>query len=356
VVAAPTTTAPAATTTTTTTTSTTLVGQNDAPDADFRVNPDPPVGDFPLVVAFNMCRTTDPDGDELIFKYDFGDGQTFRGVCRAEHTYTLPGFLGGGSGATAFPPDPPREYVATICVTDGKPRHEDCKSYRVRAEFACGNDRQDPDISFPGPSRTSGAGAIVLSADATDDRAVSRVIFYARPAGANVFQQIGADDTGSPYTVQWCPSPGAYELKATVVDVCGKSKDAFPSSAVSVSALSCFSAAVESSDDGGVSISSELAVPGGAGQAILDGSSLLFDGRGRGTTAVHAPRGQRRVDAQLVSGERREGTWRFELSGRVVAGSLRVVAGQVVAIAGDSVTFRLSGTPGERVVFTFRTR
>ena len=35
--------------------------------------------------------------------------------------------------------------------------------------------------------------------------------------------------------------------------------------------------------------------------------------------------------------------------------SLRVVAGDVVQLAGDSVTFRLQGRPGERVVFVFRT-
>lgn len=357
--AAPTTTAPAATTTTTTTTtSTTLAGQNSAPDADFRVNPDPPVGDFPFLVAFNMCRSSDPDGDELIFKYDFGDGATFRGVCRAEHTYSLPGFVGSSAAAplaASFPPAPPREYTATLCVTDGKPRHEECKSYRVRAEFACGNDRQDPDISFPGPARTTGGGAITLSADASDDNAVSEVIFYARPVGSNLFAKIGSDGTGSPYTVQWCPASGSYELKATAVDVCGKSKDAFPPSPVSISGtLSCFGAAADAAS--AVRVVSELAVAGGSGQAVLNGASLLFAGRGRAAATAAAPPGLNRVDAQLVTGDGRAGTWRFELGGRVVAGSLRVIAGPVVEVAGESVTFHMSGAAGERVVFTFRTR
>ena len=34
--------------------------------------------------------------------------------------------------------------------------------------------------------------------------------------------------------------------------------------------------------------------------------------------------------------------------------TLRVVAGEVVQLAADSVTFRLQGRPGERVVFAFR--
>lgn len=34
--------------------------------------------------------------------------------------------------------------------------------------------------------------------------------------------------------------------------------------------------------------------------------------------------------------------------------ALRVVAGDVVQLAAESLTFRLQGRPGERVVFTFR--
>ena len=38
---------------------------------------------------------------------------------------------------------------------------------------------------------------------------------------------------------------------------------------------------------------------------------------------------------------------------QVVPGSLRVIAGEVVSILPASVTFRLHGETGERVVFTF---
>jgi hypothetical protein len=37
----------------------------------------------------------------------------------------------------------------------------------------------------------------------------------------------------------------------------------------------------------------------------------------------------------------------------VVPGSLRVITGEALAVAGTSATFRLRGTPAERVVFTF---
>ena len=96
-------------------------------------------------------------------------------------------------------------------------------------------------------------------------------------------------------------------------------------------------------------------MPGGAGQVVANGEAA-FPRAGRSSLAVRLePRGNR-VEATLVEA-RSAGTWRFELGG--VPGfrpeSLRVVAGEVLQLAGDSVTFRLQGRPGERVVFVFRT-
>jgi hypothetical protein len=76
-----------------------------------------------------------------------------------------------------------------------------------------------------------------------------------------------------------------------------------------------------------------------------------------GLAALTAERrtGTNRVEAVLVRGAGRPGTWRFDFSGETTIrpGSLRVVAGTVVVITGDSLVFRLQGKPGERVVFTF---
>jgi len=52
-------------------------------------------GKAPFTVSFNMCQTSDPEGDELYFEMDFdGDGSfDFKGItgfhCRADHTYAL---------------------------------------------------------------------------------------------------------------------------------------------------------------------------------------------------------------------------------------------------------------------------
>ncbi len=102
---------------------------------------------------------------------------------------------------------------------------------------------------------------------------------------------------------------------------------------------------------------SELAVDGGAGQVIANGQSAVFASRGRSTAIASGRRGENRIEAQLVQGSGRPGTWKFELGGTstLQAGSLRVIAGEVAQISGDSITFRLKGTPGERVVFSFKT-
>ena len=102
---------------------------------------------------------------------------------------------------------------------------------------------------------------------------------------------------------------------------------------------------------------SQLDVPGGRGQIVLNGREALFPAAGRAPLSVRPRSGDNRVEAQLVQGQGRAGLWRFELTGdRTVAGSLRVIAGQVALVTGDVVVFRLKGQPGERVVFTFTGR
>jgi hypothetical protein len=65
-------------------------------------------------------------------------------------------------------------------------------------------------------------------------------------------------------------------------------------------------------------------------------------------------RGENRVEAQLVQAAG-AGQWRFELRGDALqAGSLRVVAGEVLQVSSDAIVFRMSGKPGERIVFTFK--
>jgi hypothetical protein len=114
-----------------------------------------------------------------------------------------------------------------------------------------------------------------------------------------------------------------------------------------------------SSAGGGQSLSwsSQLDVAGASGQVVVNSASTAFSTAGRSSAVAEGRKGQNRIEAQLVEGSGKPGTWRFEFGGTPSfrAGSLRVVAGDVAVVTGDAVTFRLKGTPGERVVFTFET-
>jgi PKD repeat protein len=90
---------------------------NRPPVPKFRINPDPATGPAPLFVAFNACGTVDPDGDKMKFSYDFGDGVkgTSR-LCRDDHTYAA------------------GTYTAKVCVTDGEPGDETCRTFLVQAK------------------------------------------------------------------------------------------------------------------------------------------------------------------------------------------------------------------------------
>ncbi len=102
---------------------------NQAPDAVFKSTPAAKGSTItatssPLDVIFNMCASSDPEGDQLYFLMDFdGDGSfDWGGIsgahCRADHVYT--------SGT----------YTAETCLydrdKDGKALHDDvCKTYII---------------------------------------------------------------------------------------------------------------------------------------------------------------------------------------------------------------------------------
>ena len=109
----------------------------------------------------------------------------------------------------------------------------------------------------------------------------------------------------------------------------------------------------ETTEPGAADSISELDVEGAAGQVVVDGSSVSYHVRGTVTVAIRGGTRVHRVEATLVAAAGRPGTWRFHLPSGVKPGSLRVVAGDVAAITADTVTFRLAGRPGERIVFRF---
>src|SRR5262245_5822307 len=106
----------------------------------------------------------------------------------------------------------------------------------------------------------------------------------------------------------------------------------------------------------GLSMQTVLAVPAAQGQVGVNGSVALFQEVGRRQSSVETRPGPNSVEATLVQALGRPGTWRFEMNGPFEPGSFRVIAGDVALLTSEAIVFRLAGRPGERVVFSFRTR
>jgi PKD domain len=99
----------------------------------FNTNPDPEAGDVfrgrpSLKITFNVCMTSDPDGDDINFRMDLDGDGVFEvdgptgSDCRRTHTYTKLGV-----------------FVPRVCVTDLLPNLSlahpyQCHNYVVRIE------------------------------------------------------------------------------------------------------------------------------------------------------------------------------------------------------------------------------
>jgi hypothetical protein len=105
-----------------------------------------------------------------------------------------------------------------------------------------------------------------------------------------------------------------------------------------------------------LTFTSDLDLEDGQGQIVVDGAIATFQSRGSQPGAIDAPPGAHRVEATVVSAAGRPGTWRFRLAGAVAPASLRVVAGVVLSSSAEELLFRVSGKPGERILFVFRVR
>lgn len=109
---------------------------NRQPEVHFQTTPAPSVGrNFtstgPLTIQFNMCTSSDPDGDPLNFRMDLDGDGVFEvngptgADCRRSHRYEQSG------------PVSPSSFDPTICATDllpsRTPAHPyQCRSYNVK--------------------------------------------------------------------------------------------------------------------------------------------------------------------------------------------------------------------------------
>ncbi len=108
----------------------------------------PTSGDLPLEVAFSSAGTEDPDGDELLYEWDFGDGST-SAAANPTHVYEIDG-----------------KYTAKLTVNDGRGR-----SASDSVVISAGNSPPTAVIAAPADGSTFVAGqSVQLRGSATDPR------------------------------------------------------------------------------------------------------------------------------------------------------------------------------------------
>jgi hypothetical protein len=108
----------------------------------------------------------------------------------------------------------------------------------------------------------------------------------------------------------------------------------------------------------GLSWISVLEAPGAEGHVVFNGQQSGFAGPGVARLTANPRAGENRVEGRLQKAQGQPGTWRFEVQSKdaLEPGSLRVVQGEPVMVLPDAIVFRVRGTIGEQVAFTYRVK
>jgi len=333
--------------TTTTTTTTTLPSTNHPPFAVLTTKPDPPTGQGPLTVTFDLCKSTDPDNDPLSFFFDFGDGGKASGSCLESHTYSAT--FRGASNVRALD----RSYTAEACAVDTGGLSA-CRTRNVLATSPPPPTTMKPCLTptiFVTDTKSSGCDFFMAGQATNADGVNICATPVLCPFGSGGAMTCAAASLSGNFFngVVTVTSSACYNVTATATNACGgtATTGAFPF----IASCSPF----RDSEASTVLWSSDLKVEGARLQVILNGSAASYPARGRSSGTARLKDGENRVEATVVDGAGKAGTWRIELLGSesLQAGSIRVLAGDVESISATAVTFRLKGTPGERVAFTF---
>jgi PKD domain-containing protein len=348
-----TTTLPAATTTTTTQPK----AANKAPFVVLKVSPDPPSGPGPLTVTFDLCQSSDPDGDPLSFFFNFGDGSQTSGSCLESHTYAAP--FRSSSGVHAAD----ATYVAEGSAVD--PQGASATKTRTVNVGSAPSNCPTPRVVLSPPPPVS-CDEVVVRAQATDAESVTFCSSPANPARCfSPFAGPQAADaptpacangrrSGNTYTAKigFANGSGCYGITAVATNDCGNTASDGPKFTFN-DCGSSFSA-LRKNEPRTTVWSSDLSIDGRL-QVVVNGASPAFPGRGRGFGSARLVDGENRVEAVVVESAGKPGLWRIDLkpSEAILAGSLRVVSGEAVLVGPASATFRLSGNQGERIVFSF---
>jgi hypothetical protein len=230
----------------------------------------------------------------------------------------------------------------------------------------CAADSGPPAVVILSPQKNEDVGAVVkIEVEANDPgpvaNGIAQVVLTAAEQGGSRTAEIATlPGPGPRFEATWqvppCEGPGdRWYIDATAVDGCGRST--LEQVTVARRGANCqpasAAAPARAGDAHALAWTSELALAGGRGQVIANGTDVVFPGPGQAEITLPVRAGRNTVEAVLVQGDG-AGTWRFTLAaGAIRPGSLRVVAGDAVGIGAETVAFRLRGRPGERAVFAF---
>ena len=338
------------------------------------------VGTEPLVLRFDMCESTAGP-----YRLRYGvevDGAQRTDRCNSTITFTTASAVPDieasvvRQSATATS----RTYAVRMTIRSEGPNNDPKANRLLTVQVlssggGCGSDKQGPVVSLTKPADGSvypspSAYPVHFEASASDattgNNGVAFVEYKVNYPGPDQ-QILGPVTSGSPWPYDWTQSAvNAYlgtacakflEVQAYAQDNCGNASYSAKRQITINNTGPCVTpdprlASGQSSSS--ATFVSDLGVAGGAGQVVANGEAA-FPRAGRTPFAVRVKRGRtasrRRSSRRARSGRGGSSSGRCRASGPT---RLRVVAGDVVQLAADSVTFRLQGRPGERVVFLFR--
>ena len=344
---------------TTTTTTTLPPASNRPPFAVLSTSPDPPSGNEPLTVTFDLCKSTDPENRPLNFFFDFGDGGKSSGSCNVSHTYSAGPFRAAGNVRALD-----KSYGAQACVVDSGELSA-CRERNVNVTTT--PPPTSPPTTTPCPAPTAnienagqGVGcSIFFQVSATNTDAVTVCATLSGPCtkGLSQSQALPTSCASGSEDGDWFGiidvssiGDGCYDLIATATNSCGGSANSAPFTGVGVSC-----SALRKGEVVGLLWTSDLRLDGGRLQVVVNGSTSSYPERGRSVATARIKDGDNRLEATVVDSGGKPGSWTIDLSASaaIQPGSIRVLAGEIESMGAAAVTFRLKGTPGERLALTF---
>jgi hypothetical protein len=224
---------------------------------------------------------------------------------------------------------------------------------------SCTGATTPPSVSITSPSGGPLPGlSALVQASASGTTGIANVEFLYQDVGHGSPVTIGAVKS-PPYSIRWVfptcavTRDNTFQLTALATDTCGNVGTSAPVG-VNLKGRGCFLGTVQPAP--ALAWTNELSAPGARGQVVLNGTEAFFPGPGPSQITAQGQPGDNRVEAVLVEGQGKRGTWRFAFGdASVIPGSLRAVAGEVEVVTPHMIVFRMGGLPGQRVVFTFAT-